>query len=59
MPLINSSSDKARQENIKTEIRAGRPIKQAVAIGYAKQRESSHDDRHNERVLHERRKYGK
>ena len=57
MPLIKSGSDKARQENIKAEIDAGKPIKQAVAIGYSVQRE--HEDRHNERAEHERRKYGK
>lgn len=55
MPLIKSGSDKARQQNIETEIHAGKPIKQAVAIGYANQRE--HEDRHNERVQYERRKY--
>lgn len=38
MPLIKSSSKKARDENIKREIAAGKPIKQAVAIGYAVQR---------------------
>ncbi len=57
MPLIKSGSDEARQENIKNEIHAGKPIKQAVAIGYANQRE--HEERHKERVEHERRKYGK
>ena len=35
MPLIKSASKKARQTNIKREIDAGKPIKQAVAIGYA------------------------
>ncbi len=38
MPLIKSISPAARQANIKTEIAAGKPIKQAVAIGYAQQR---------------------
>lgn len=41
MPLIKSSSKKAREKNIKTEIDIGkRPIKQAVAIGYSVQREA-------------------
>jgi hypothetical protein len=40
MPLIKSSSKKAREKNIKTEIDAGKPIKQAVAIGYSEQREA-------------------
>ena len=57
MPLIKSGSDEARQKNIETEIHSGKPIKQAVAIGYSNQRE--HEDRHKERVEHERRKYGK
>jgi 3-polyprenyl-4-hydroxybenzoate decarboxylase len=38
MPLIKSSSKTARNQNIKTEIAAGKPPKQAVAIGYAIQR---------------------
>lgn len=40
MPLIHSKSKKARQANIKAEIDAGKPIKQAVAIGYSVQRHS-------------------
>ena len=40
MPLVKSKSPKAFKENIKTEVKAGKPIKQAVAIGYAVQRES-------------------
>jgi hypothetical protein len=38
MPLIKSPSKMARNQNIKTEIAAGKPPKQAVAIGYAIQR---------------------
>ena len=38
MPLIKSTSKTARQKNIATEIRAGRPVKQAVAIAFATQR---------------------
>jgi len=34
MPLIKSKSDKAFKSNIKTEIAAGKPQKQAVAIAY-------------------------
>lgn len=40
MPLKKSTSDKARQENIKHEIEKGKPIRQAVAIGYSIQREA-------------------
>lgn len=39
MPLIKSKSDKARTENIRREIDAGRPRNQAIAIGYSVQRE--------------------
>ena len=35
MPLDKSKSPKAFQKNISTEVRAGKPIKQAVAIAYA------------------------
>ena len=38
MPLIKSASKKALGKNIAAEIRAGRPPKQAAAIGYATQR---------------------
>lgn len=38
MPKAPGASNKAREKNIKTEIAAGRPIKQAVAIGYSEQR---------------------
>lgn len=40
MPLKKGKSDKIRNENIKKEIAAGKPIKQAVAIGYSQQRKS-------------------
>ena len=40
MPLKKSASPKAFKENIKTEIKAGKPVKQAVAIAYAEKREA-------------------
>ena len=40
MPLKKGTSDKTRQANIGREIAAGKPPKQAVAIGYAVQREA-------------------
>ena len=40
MPLIKSKSDKAQKKNIETEIKAGKPVKQAVAISYAIKREA-------------------
>lgn len=42
MPLIEGKSDKARSENIKREIEAGKSPKQAEAIGYAVQRKAEH-----------------
>ena len=43
MPLIKSKSDKAFKENIKREIAAGKPQKQAVAIAYNVQRHAKKD----------------
>jgi hypothetical protein len=40
MPLVKSPSKAARNQNIKAEIAAGKPPKQAVAIGYAIQRKA-------------------
>ena len=40
MPLIASMTPKALKANIKAEIKAGKPPKQAVAIGYSAQREA-------------------
>jgi hypothetical protein len=36
MPLKPGSSKKTIQKNIKTEIKAGKPPKQAAAIAYSK-----------------------
>jgi hypothetical protein len=41
MPLNKSGSKKAVSENIKTEIAAGRPQKQAVAIALNTQRKAN------------------
>ena len=40
MPLVKSKSDKAFKSNIKAEIAAGKPQKQAVAIAYSVQRKA-------------------
>ncbi len=41
MPLKKSTSKKAFKENIETEIKAGKPQKQAVAIAYSEKREAT------------------
>jgi len=38
MPLIHSKSKKAFNENVATEVHAGKPVKQAVAIAYSEKR---------------------
>ena len=40
MPLIKSTKPEAFKKNIKTEVAAGKPVKQAVAISYAVKREA-------------------
>lgn len=40
MPLIKSGSKKAFRENVKAEIEAGKPQKQAVAIAYSAKRKA-------------------
>ena len=41
MPLIKSKSSKAFGENVKAEMKAGKPQKQAVAIAYAEKKAAS------------------
>jgi hypothetical protein len=41
MPLKKSSSPKAFQTNLKTELKAGKPKAQALAIAYSVKREAS------------------
>jgi hypothetical protein len=53
MPLIHSPSKKALRENIRTEIVEGhKPIKQAVAIGYAEQRHEIAEKAHHSATHH-------
>ena len=40
MPLKKSPTPKAFEKNIKAEVKANKPIKQAVAISYAVKREA-------------------
>lgn len=41
MPLVKSKSDKAFKKNVKAEMKAGKPQKQAVAIAYSVKREAA------------------
>ena len=41
MPLKKSPTKEAFKSNIKTEVKAGKPVKQAVAIAYATQRKAN------------------
>ena len=38
MPLVKSKSEKAFRENIRAEVKSGKPVKQAVAIAYSTKR---------------------
>lgn len=41
MPLVKSASKAAMRQNIKAEVAAGKPVKQAVAIAYSVKREAA------------------
>ena len=41
MPLKKSASAEAFRKNIKAEVKAGKPVKQAVAIAYSVKREAT------------------
>jgi len=41
MPLIKSTKKEAFKKNVETEVKAGRPVKQAVAIAYSEKREAA------------------
>ena len=41
MPLVKSTSKQAFRKNIKAEVKAGKPVKQAVAIAYSTKRAAS------------------
>ena len=40
MPLSKSTSKEAFRKNVKAEVAAGKPVKQAVAIAYSVKREA-------------------
>ena len=41
MPLMKSNSKQAFQKNVKTEMAAGKPLKQSLAIAYATKKSAS------------------
>jgi hypothetical protein len=41
MPLQKSTSKKAFSSNVRAEVKAGKPVKQAVAIAYSEKRAAS------------------
>lgn len=41
MPLVKSASKAAFRANVKAEVKAGKPPKQAVAIAYSVKREAA------------------
>jgi hypothetical protein len=41
MPLVKSTSKNAFRKNIAAEVKAGKPVKQAVAIAYSVKREAA------------------
>ena len=41
MTLIKSKSPKAFKQNVSTEVEAGKPLKQALAIAYSKKRSAT------------------
>jgi len=47
MPLIKSTSKAAFGKNIATEMKAGRPQKQAVAIAYSEKRSAARSEHHS------------
>ena len=38
MPLVKSKSKEAFKKNVKTEVKAGKPVKQAVAVAYSEKK---------------------
>ena len=40
MPLIKSTKKEAFKKNIEAEVKAGKPVKQAVAIAYSEKRDA-------------------
>ena len=54
MPLIKSTSKRAFEKNVATEIKAGKPLKQSLAIAYSENRSAgdSHSSHSADRSRH-------
>jgi hypothetical protein len=50
MPLQEGKSKEAFGQNVATEMKAGKPQKQAVAIAYSKQRQDANDMGYMDRI---------
>lgn len=50
MPLEKSTSKQAFSHNVKAEINAGKPQKQAVAIAYSEKRQVSNHREHDKHL---------
>jgi hypothetical protein len=53
MPLIESTSKQAFGKNIGAELKAGKPMKQAVAIAYSEKREAAKKHPHHSSHIEE------
>ena len=42
MPLVKSTGKEAFRKNVKAEVKAGKPVKQAIAIAYSVKRAAAH-----------------
>jgi len=57
MPLIKSTSKQAFGKNIATEMKAGRPERQAVAIAYSEKRSAQRAEHHSDHSANRSRHY--
>ena len=45
MPLIEGKSKASFKKNVEAEVKAGKPVKQAVAVAYSQKREAEKKER--------------
>jgi predicted RNase H-like nuclease (RuvC/YqgF family) len=56
MPLVKSKTPEAFRKNVKAEVAAGKPVKQAVAIAYSVKREAEKKKKYHGRPNRHRRR---